>query len=55
MFSQIQMHNDKALVTRVSLEKLILGRLPHKVFERMHTVNLSGRTDDEIIKIIIIA
>jgi hypothetical protein len=52
MFTQIQMHNDKALVSGAALKKIILDRLPHKILEQMHTVDLTGKTDDEIIGII---
>jgi hypothetical protein len=52
MFTQIQMHNDKALVSGAALKKIILDRLPYKILEQMHTVNLTGKTDDEIITII---
>jgi len=52
MFTQIQMHNDKALVSRVALKKIILDRLPHKILEQMHTIDLTSKTDEEIIAII---
>ena len=52
MFTQIQMHNDRALVSRAALKKIILDRLPHKDLKQLHTVNLTGKTDDEIITII---
>jgi len=52
MFTQIQTHNDKALVTGVALKKLILERLPQKILEQMYTVDLTGKTDQEIISII---
>jgi hypothetical protein len=52
IFTQIQMHNDKALVSGAALKKIILDRLPHKILEQMHTVDLTGRTDEEIITII---
>jgi hypothetical protein len=52
MFTQIQMHNDKALVSGAALKKIILDRLPHKILEQMHTVDLTGKTDEEIITII---
>jgi hypothetical protein len=51
MFTQIQMHNDKALVSGAALKKIILDRLPHKILEQMHTVDLTGKTDEEIITI----
>jgi hypothetical protein len=52
MFTQIKMHNDKTLVSGAALKKIILDRLPHKIVEQMHTVALTGKTDDEIITII---
>jgi hypothetical protein len=52
MFTQIQTHNDKALVTGAALKKLILERLPQKILEQMHTVDLTGKTDQQIISII---
>jgi hypothetical protein len=52
MFTQIQMHNDKASVSGAALKKIILDRLPHNILEQMHTVDLTGKTDDEIITII---
>ena len=52
MFTQIQMFNDRALVTGAALKKLILDRLPHKILEQMHTVDLTGKTDEELITII---
>ena len=52
MFTQIQMFNDRALVTGAALKKIILDRLPHKILEQMHTVDLTGKTDEELITII---
>jgi len=52
MFTQIQTHNDKAMVTGAALKKLILERLPNKRLEQMHTADLTGKTDQEIVKII---
>ena len=52
MFTKIQMYNDKAMVSGAALKKLILDRLPHKILEQMHTIDLTGKTDDEIITII---
>ena len=52
MFTQIQMQNDKAMVPGAALKKIILDRLPHKILEQMHTVDLTGKTDNEIISII---
>jgi hypothetical protein len=52
MFTQIQTLNDKAEVTRAAFKKLILERLPHKILEQMHTVDLTGTSDQEIVTII---
>jgi hypothetical protein len=52
MFTQIQTHNNEALVTGAALKKLILERLPPKIWEQMHTVDLTGKTDQEIMSII---
>jgi len=52
MFTKIQMFNDRALVSGAALKKIILDRLPHKILEQMHTVDLTGKTDDELITII---
>jgi len=52
MFTQIQMHNNKALVSEAVLKKIILDWFPHKILEQIHTVNLTGKTDNETITII---
>ena len=52
MFTQIQMYNDKAMVSGMALKRIILDGLPHKILEQMHTVDLTGKTDDEIISIL---
>jgi hypothetical protein len=52
MFTQIQTLNDKAAVSGAAFKKLILERLPHKILEQMHTVDRTGRTDQEIMTII---
>jgi hypothetical protein len=52
MFTQIQTHNDKAMVTGAALKKLILERLPQKILDQMHTVDQTGKTDQEIISVI---
>jgi len=52
MFTRIQTLNDKAMVSRAALKKLILERLPQKILEQMHVVDLTGKTDNEIITII---
>jgi len=52
MFTRIQTLNDKAMVSGAALKKLILERLPQKILEQMHVVDLTGKTDNEIITII---
>jgi hypothetical protein len=43
---------DKAMVTGTALKKMILERLPQKILDQMHTVDLTGKTDQEIISVI---
>jgi len=52
MFTKIQTFNDKAMVSGAALKKLILERLPQKILDQMHVVDLTGKTDNEIITII---
>jgi len=52
MFTKIHTFNDKAMVSGAALKKLILERLPQKILEQMHVVDLTGKTDNEIITII---
>jgi len=52
MFTRIQTFNDRAQLTGAALKKLILERLPLKILEQMHTVDLTGKTDQEMIDII---
>jgi len=52
MFTRIETLNDKAMVSGAALKKLILERLPRKILEQMHVVDLTGKTDNEIITII---
>jgi hypothetical protein len=49
MFTPIQMPNDNAFITSTVGKKMNLDRLPFKIQEHMHPVDLSGKTDDEII------
>jgi len=51
-FTHIQMHDGKALVTGAAFEKLILQGLLHIILEQMHTIDLTGKTDPELIRII---
>jgi hypothetical protein len=52
MFTRIQTFNDKAQITGAALKKFILERLPAKILDQMHVVDLSGKTDQEMIDII---
>jgi len=52
MFTRIQTFNDKAQVTGAALKKFILERLPAKILDQMHVVDLTGKTDQEMIDII---
>jgi hypothetical protein len=52
MFTKIQTLNDQAMVTGTALRKMILEILPQKITEQMHTVDLTGTTDQDIISII---
>jgi len=52
MFTRIQTFNDKAQITGAALKKFILERLPIKILDQMHVVDLTGKTDQEMIDII---
>jgi len=52
MFTRIQTFNDKAQITGAALKKFILERLPAKILDQMHVVDLTGKTDQEMIDII---
>jgi len=52
MFTKIQTSNDKAMVSGAALKKSIFERLPQKILDQMHIVDLTGKTDNEIINII---
>jgi len=52
MFTRIQTYNDKAQITGAALKKFILERLPNKILDQMHVVDLTGKTDQEMIDII---
>jgi len=52
MFTKIQMYNNKAQLTGAGLTILILNRLPDKVLSQMPVVDLTGKTDQEMIEII---
>jgi hypothetical protein len=52
MFTKIRTFNDKAMISGAALKKMILERLLQKIMEHMHTVDLMGNTDSDIITII---
>jgi len=52
MFTRIQTLNDRAQLTGAALKKLILERLPLKILDQMHTVYLTGKSNQEMIDII---
>jgi len=52
MLTQIQMHNNRALDTGAEFKKIISERLPHGILKQMHTIDLSGKTNTEIVEII---
>jgi hypothetical protein len=52
MFTRIQTFNDKAQITGAALKKFILERLPAKILDQMHVVDLTGKMDQEMIDII---
>ena len=52
MFTRIQTFHDKAQITGAALKKFILERLPAKILDQMHVVDLTGKTDQEMIDII---
>jgi len=52
IFTKMQMHNGKAQLVGAGLKKVILDCLPVEVLEQMHTVDLTGKSDQEMIEII---
>jgi len=52
MITKIQTYNDNAQLTDAALKKLILHRLQLKIIEQMHTVDMTGKWDEEMIEII---
>lgn len=40
------------MVSDVALKKIIVQRLPHKIIQQMHTLDLTGKSYQEIITII---
>jgi hypothetical protein len=49
MFTKIETFNDKAMVTGAALKNIILQRLPQKIIKQMHTMDLTRKTDYEMI------
>jgi hypothetical protein len=45
MCTKNQTFNDKAMVSGADLKKLKGERLPQKIIDQMHTVDLTGKTD----------
>jgi hypothetical protein len=52
IFTKILTFNENDMVTSAALKKMILERLPQKILVQMITVDLTGKTDQEIITII---
>jgi hypothetical protein len=52
MFMNIEMFNHNTQLTGAGLKKLILDRFPEKVLSQMHAVDLTAKTDQELIDII---
>jgi len=52
MFTKIQLYNAKAQVNGAAINKLILDRLPHIIIEQIHTVHITGKSDEDIINIV---
>jgi len=52
MFTRIQTVNDKAQITGATLKKFILERLPTNILDQMHVVDLTGKSDQQMIDII---
>jgi len=52
MFPKFQTHFDQAQMTRMAMKKWILDCLPHQILQQMHTTDLSGKSDKDIMHII---
>lgn len=52
MLPKIQTFNDTAMNSGTALKKMIFTRLPTKIIEQMHTVDLMGKPEHEIIAVI---
>jgi len=52
MFTKLQMHNDEAPLTGAGHTYLLLDGLPVEVLEQVHTANLTGKSDQEMIECI---
>jgi hypothetical protein len=49
LFTQIQIHQHKALVVNIALTNLVWKRSPHHILKQMHMLDWTGRGDDDII------
>jgi len=52
MFTKIHIHNDKVQLSGAALQKLILDPLPEMILEQMHMVDLTRKSNEDIIDII---
>jgi hypothetical protein len=53
MFKNIQIHIDNAQLSGAGSKNLILDDLPETLFGQMHTTDRKGKSDQEIIEIIL--
>jgi len=49
MLTQNQIFNVKPLFTGAAFKKFIVERLPQNILEQMHIIDLTRKTDNEII------
>lgn len=52
MFTLMQSFNQMAILTGVALKESVLEWLAQKIIEQLHSVDLTGKTNQEIISII---
>ena len=52
MFTRIQMYHEEAMVMEAAFKKLILEQLPIQILVQMHMIDLTGKTDSELISMI---
>jgi len=52
MFTRFQNYNNRARLTGAGLKKFTLEHLPIKIVDQMHVVELTGKSDQEMIDII---